>query len=59
MRTILLISLVMSFSAFAQTRVKENIKQSSISSQDYEDSKESGEKKVKGSSDKKGKKQGQ
>lgn len=59
MRTILIISLLMSFSAFAQTRVKENIKQSSISSQENENSQESGEKKVKGSSNKKGKKQGQ
>ncbi|MCM2349914.1 MAG: hypothetical protein NDI69_07820 [Bacteriovoracaceae bacterium] len=59
MRTILLISLVMSFSAFAQTRVKENIKQSAISSQENENSQESEEKIVKGSRDKKEKKQGQ
>lgn len=59
MRIILLISLMMSFSAFAQTRVKENIKQSSISSQENENLQESGDKKVKGSGDKKGKKQGQ
>jgi hypothetical protein len=59
MRIILLLSLIMSFSAFAQTRVKENIKQSAVSSQENENSQESGEKKVKGSSDKKGKKQGQ
>lgn len=34
MRALLIISLVMSFSAFSQTRVKENIKQSSVSSED-------------------------
>ncbi len=36
MRAVLIISLVMSFSAFSQTRVKENIKQSSVSSEDTE-----------------------
>lgn len=36
MRAVLIISLVMSFSAFSQTRVKENIKQSSVSSEESE-----------------------
>lgn len=32
MRTLLVLSLIMSFSAFAQTRVRENIKQQAVSS---------------------------
>ncbi len=40
MRTLLVLSLIMSFSAFAQTRVRENIKQQAVSSSDDQPSTE-------------------
>lgn len=42
MRTLLVLSLMMSFSAFAQTRVRENIKQQAVSSSEDSSSQQQG-----------------